>query len=48
MGSVRGKANYKGQCRIVPEGEYAELKGFGNMISLVREIEARRAKAAAR
>jgi hypothetical protein len=45
---VCAEKHYKGQCRILPEGEYAELKGFDNMISSVREVDAKRAKAAAR
>lgn len=39
---------YKGKCLILAEGEYAELKGFDNMISSVREVDAKRAKAGVR
>jgi hypothetical protein len=45
---VCAEKHYHGKCLILPEGEYAELKGFNNMISSVREVEAKRAKAAAK
>lgn len=36
---VCAEKHYKGKCRILPEGEYAELKGFNDVISSVREVE---------
>jgi hypothetical protein len=36
---VCAEKHYKGKCIILKEGEYAELKGFDNMISSAREIE---------
>ncbi|OFA03178.1 beta/gamma crystallin-related protein [Duganella sp. HH101] len=33
--------HYKGKCLILEKGEYAELKNFNDMMSSVREIEAR-------
>jgi hypothetical protein len=34
--------HYKGKCRILEVGEYAELKNFNDMMSSVREIEPKR------
>ncbi len=39
---VCAEKHYKGKCRVLAEGEYAELKGFDDMISSVREIEPKR------
>lgn len=36
---VCAEKHYKGKCLILKEGEYAELPGFDNMISSVREVE---------
>lgn len=44
---VCAEKHYKGKCLILAEGEYPELKGFNNMISSAREVDAKRAKAAA-
>ena len=35
---VCAEKHYKGKCLILAEGEYAELKGFNDMISSVREV----------
>nr|WP_315259150.1 beta/gamma crystallin-related protein [uncultured Duganella sp.] len=40
---VCAEKNFKGKCMILKEGEYAELKGFDNMISSAREVERPRA-----
>ncbi|WP_195763688.1 beta/gamma crystallin-related protein [Duganella guangzhouensis] len=37
---VCAEKHYKGRCMILKEGQYAELKGFDNMISSAREIGA--------
>lgn len=34
---VCAEKHYKGKCILLKEGEYAELPGFDNMISSVRE-----------
>jgi hypothetical protein len=40
---------YKGKCLILQKGEYAQLKGFNDMMSSVREIDPKAdAKAAPR
>lgn len=39
---VCAEKHYKGRCMVLKEGQYAELKGFDNMISSVREVDARR------
>jgi hypothetical protein len=39
---VCAEKHYKGKCLILKEGEYAELKGFDDMISSVREVDAPR------
>lgn len=41
---VCAEKHYKGKCMVLKEGEYGELKGFDNMISSVREVEAKKAK----
>ncbi|RFP08553.1 MULTISPECIES: beta/gamma crystallin family protein [unclassified Duganella] len=33
--------HYKGRCLVLEKGEYAELKNFNDMMSSVREVEAR-------
>jgi hypothetical protein len=43
---VCAEKHYKGKCRVLKEGEYGELKGFDDMISSVREVEAREARKA--
>jgi hypothetical protein len=45
---VCAEKHYRGKCLILAEGEYAELKGFNNMISSVREVDAKRAPPATR
>ncbi|MBV7536096.1 beta/gamma crystallin family protein [Duganella sp. sic0402] len=39
---VCAEKHYKGKCLVLAEGEYAELKGFNNMISSAREVDAPR------
>lgn len=39
---VCAEKHYRGTCRILKEGEYAELAGFDNVISSVREVDAAR------
>ena len=39
---VCAEKHYKGKCLILKEGEYAELKGFNDMMSSVRELDASR------
>ncbi|MYM37540.1 hypothetical protein GTP44_25140 [Duganella sp. FT50W] len=41
---VCAEKHYKGKCLILKEGEYAELKGFDDMISSAREVDAGRRK----
>lgn len=41
---VCAEKHYQGKCLILGEGEYAELKGFDNMISSAREVDAPRRK----
>lgn len=36
---VCAEKHYKGKCMLLSEGEYAELKGFDNMISSAREVD---------
>jgi hypothetical protein len=43
---VCAEKHYKGKCMVLKEGEYGELKGFDDMISSVREVEAREPKKA--
>lgn len=38
---VCAEKHYKGKCMVLKEGEYGELQGFDDMISSVREVEAR-------
>ncbi|MYM90737.1 hypothetical protein GTP91_26625 [Rugamonas sp. FT82W] len=33
--------HYKGRCLVLEKGEYAELKNFNDMMSSVRELDAR-------
>jgi len=35
---VCAEKHYQGKCLILAEGEYAELKGFNDMISSAREV----------
>jgi hypothetical protein len=39
---VCAEKHYKGKCLVLAEGEYAELKGFNNMISSAREVDSTR------
>ncbi|MYN43288.1 hypothetical protein GTP55_28490 [Duganella sp. FT109W] len=41
---VCAEKHYKGKCILLKEGEYAELPGFDNMISSVRERDAKSEK----
>jgi hypothetical protein len=41
---VCAEKHYKGKCMVLKEGEYAELKGFNDMISSVREVEPKKVK----
>ena len=41
---VCAEKHYKGKCMLLKEGEYGELKGFDDMISSVREVEARESR----
>lgn len=36
---VCAEKHYRGKCMVLKEGDYAELKGFTNMISSVRELD---------
>ncbi|MES2163834.1 MAG: beta/gamma crystallin-related protein [Pseudomonadota bacterium] len=33
--------HYKGKCLVLEKGEYAQLKNFNDMMSSVREVDAR-------